>query len=405
MPLPFREYHLLELLSSYEEQKLPLDQLVNNYFRAHKALGSKDRAEIAATLFPLIRWKGLLDSLTPPPATWEKRLKQFRSLDLSRIHSSLPPHNQVSFPKELFEKLMESYGLEKALLYCRACNGEAPLTVRINPLKTTRDALLRKWPETAPCPFSEFGIIFKKRVNLFQLEEFKQGLFEVQDEGSQLLAALVQAKPGDQVLDFCAGSGGKTLAFAHRMEGKGQIYLHDVRLHILQEARKRLQRAGIQNAQIALAKDPKLKKLKRKMDWVLVDAPCSGTGTLRRNPDLKWKFSLEMLKSLTGKQRTIFEQALSFLHPQGKIVYATCSLLPEENEEQIAHFCRTYNLKVSGEIFKSLPSEGGMDAFFGAVLTHACNFSEHSLPLALGYEACYENHFISFNTLSDLPLK
>lgn len=200
------------------------------------------------------------------------------------------------------------------------------------------------------------------------MDEFKKGFFEVQDEGSQLLANLVQCQPGQLVMDFCAGSGGKTLAFAPLMKNSGQIFLHDVRAYTLQDAKKRLRRAGIQNAQIIHAEDPKLNKWKKKMDWVLVDAPCSGTGTLRRNPDMKWKFDIEMLERLIGQQRTIFEKALSFMKPEGHIVYGTCSLLKQENEHQLNHFIKTYNLKIEGQVFHSFPSLGGMDGFFGVVL-------------------------------------
>jgi 16S rRNA (cytosine967-C5)-methyltransferase len=370
--IPFRKFHLLELLQAYDQRQQPLDLVVHNYFRSHKALGAKDRAAIANTLFPLIRWKGLVDCLCEKPVTWEKRLEIFENLDSTTISPKLPLHHRVSFPKDLFEQIEQSHGQEAAIELCQASNGEAPLTIRINPLKTTRDQMLKKWeglyPMT-PSLHSPYGIVFQTRCNLFHLEEFKEGLFEMQDEGSQLLAELIQAKPGQLVLDFCAGSGGKTLAFAPRMENRGQIYLHDIRSHILLEAKKRLRRAGIQNAQTVLAKEEKLKKLKKRTDWVLVDAPCTGTGTLRRNPDLKWKYSNEMLTRLIGQQRTLFEQALSYLRPEGKIVYATCSILKAENESQVEHFCKTYNLQIEGDPFASLPAEKGMDGFFGAVMS------------------------------------
>ena len=186
-----------------------------------------------------------------------------------------------------------------------------------------------------------------------------------------MLAQLIQVKPGQQVLDYCAGSGGKTLAFAPMMQGKGQIYVHDIRPFALQEARKRLKRAGVQNHQILLPTSPHLAKLKKKMNWVLVDTPCSGTGTLRRNPDMKWKFDEEMLARLVGQQRMIFEKALSFLHPNGRIVYATCSLLKEENQAQVNHFLTTYSLAVEDDLFQTLPTLGGMDGFFGVVLKRA----------------------------------
>jgi 16S rRNA C967 or C1407 C5-methylase (RsmB/RsmF family) len=155
------------------------------------------------------------------------------------------------------------------------------------------------------------------------------------------------------------------------MEHKGQIYLHDIRPFALQEAKKRLKRAGIQNSQILLPESPHLSKLKKKMDWVLVDAPCTGTGTLRRNPDMKWKFDETILPRLVGQQRAIFEKALSFLHPEGRIVYGTCSLLEAENQLQLEHFLKTYSLVVEGEVFQTFPAKGEMDGFFGVVLKRA----------------------------------
>lgn len=370
--LPFRKYHLFELLNAYDERNMPLDLVVHDYFKANKALGSKDRAEITGTLYPLMRWKGLLDCLCEKPVTWEKRIEKLEKLEHCYISPDLPAHNRVSFPKELFDQIAQSYGLEKTMEICRISNSEAPLTVRVNPLKTTKEALLKRWEGSypvAPCPLAPYGLVFQSRCNLIHLPEFREGHFEIQDEGSQLLSELVQAGPGDLVLDYCAGSGGKTLAFAPRMENKGQIYLHDVRPAILMEAKRRLRRAGVQNAQIVNAKDDKLKKLKKQMAWVLVDAPCTGTGTLRRNPDCKWNYTDELLAQLIGQQRTIFEQALSYLRPGGKIVYATCSILRAENEAQVEHFCKTYQLKVEGEMFSTLPTDKGMDGFFGAVLS------------------------------------
>ncbi len=180
----------------------------------------------------------------------------------------------------------------------------------------------------------------------------------MQDEGSQLIAELIEAKSGDHVLDFCSGSGGKTLAFAPNMKGKGQIYLYDNRLWILQEARKRLRRAGVQNAQFALPR--------KKVDWVLADVPCSGTGTLRRNPEAKWKIDEKMIARLVQAQRAIVKEAFFYLKPGGKFVYATCSLLPEENEGQVSYFLKSYPLFLE-RVLKLLPEEEGMDGFFAAV--------------------------------------
>ncbi len=370
---PFRHHHLLQIFELYDNQNAPMDLVLRNYFREHKAIGSKDRAFIAETVYGMVRWKGLLDFLCGEVQTWEKRLELFASDRFPKAQQdmSLPDHVRASFPPALFEAIVRSYGLEKGKEICRVCNGGAPLAVRVNTLKTSRDALLNLWKErysVVPSDSAPQAIIFKKRENFFAFPEFTAGFFEVQDEGSQLIAVLVDAKPGQLVFDFCSGSGGKALAFAPQMEGKGQIYLHDIRKSVLLEARKRLKRAGIQNAQgVDSTDEKKLKGLKKKMNWVLVDAPCSGTGTLRRNPDMKWKYSEEMLTRLVGQQRVIFEKALSYLHPEGQIVYATCSLLKEENEEQVAHFLKTYSLTLVHE-FKSPLVEGGMDGFYGAVM-------------------------------------
>lgn len=371
----FRESHLFKILDSFEGLlgNLPLDVFLSGYFRAHKAVGAKDRRFISEAVYSLVRWRGLLDHLSGTQPSWKKRYEIYQHHDLLTYLSQekIPLHIRASFPKSLFQLIASSYGEEKALEFCIACNAPAPTTVRVNILKTTRESLLKKWEgifSVSPCLHSPHGIIFHQKTNFFALPEFKEGLFEIQDEGSQLIAWLLQAKPGDQVLDFCAGSGGKTLAFAPSMEHRGQIYLHDIRSHALEEAKKRLRRAGIQNAQLLFHDDPKKNRLKQKMDWVLVDAPCSGTGTLRRNPDMKWKFDPSAFEHLVEEQRKIFAEALEFLHPKGKIVYATCSILPKENEEQIAFFQNHFRLSLVNEPFRSFPQKGGMDGFFGAVL-------------------------------------
>lgn len=370
--LPFREFHLFGLLEEYSRQPLPLDLFISHYFKKHSALGSKDRAFIAETIYKLIRWQILIDYFSPS-TSWKNRYETFQNLDFTELQkqSDIPLSVRASFPPALYELFIKSWGEKKGHQLCLTSNTPAPTTIRVNRLKITREALLNKWKteyNISPTTISPDGIIFHKKINFFQLPEFQAGLFEIQDEGSQLLANLVKAEPGQKVLDFCAGSGGKTLAFAPFLKGMGQIFLHDIRPFALQEARKRLRRAGIQNSQTILPDSPHLAKLKKKMDWVLVDAPCSGTGTLRRNPDMKEKFSEKMLTQLIGKQRTIFEKALSFLHPEGRIIYATCSVLKEENQKQLDHFIRAYSLSIENKPFESLPTEGGMDGFFGVVL-------------------------------------
>ena len=374
MKRPYREHHLLSLMNAYEQQKLPLDVFISFYFKDNKALGSKDRAYIAETVYDMVRWEGLLSHLSQE-RSWENYFEVY-SQDFNPKKyledETIPLHVRLSFPENLLNLFIASHGIEKAKELCLVSNQKAPTTIRANTLKTTRDDLVLKFKnqgfQVSPCTYSHEGIVFHQKIHFFSLPEFKEGLFEVQDEGSQLVANLVQAKPGELVMDYCAGSGGKALAFAPHMQNKGQIYLHDIRPWALLESKKRFKRAGIQNTQTAPAEDDKLKKLKKKMDWVLVDAPCTGTGTLRRNPDMKWKFTDEMVTRLVGQQRMIFEKALSYLKPSGSIVYATCSVLKEENDQQLQHFISTYGLNVVGEPFISLPSIGGMDGFYGVVL-------------------------------------
>lgn len=367
--LPFRDFHLINLLENYSSSNCPIDIAICEYFRAHKALGSKDRYEISETVYALVRWQILLDALSQE-ISWQERLKTFRSDIWKSPPSSLPPHIKVSFPEVLYQKLTNTFYNETDSI-CLTCNKPAPICVRVNTLKISRDELLARWKDlhrVSPTLHSPHGIIFHKKIHFFSLPEFKEGLFEIQDEASQLVAELVQAHPGDLVMDYCAGAGGKALAIAPRMQNRGQLYLHDVRKHSLIEAKRRLKRAGIQNAQQLPEGHPALSSLKKKMDWILVDAPCTGTGTLRRNPDMKWKFNEQLLERLIGQQRTIFEKALSYLKPHGKIVYATCSLLKEENEQQVEHFIKTYDLNIVGAPLRTVPKEKEMDGFFAISL-------------------------------------
>lgn len=312
-PRPYRKHHLLSLLLQFEEQSLPLDRAVNIYFRNHRALGPKDRKEIAEGVYGICRWQRLIDALIPSPPTWEARIACYETLkpEEHRDRADLPLAVRCSCPEELFQWLCQAYGEEQACDLALVANTQAPTTIRVNTLKTNRTALMEAWKtqfSVIECTKSSNGIQFLERPQLFSLPEFKDGWFEMQDEASQLVADLVQAEPGQQVMDYCAGSGGKTLAFAPKMQLRGQIFLHDIRDYALQEAKLRLRRAGIQNAQVVTADSPTLKKLKKRMDWVLVDAPCSGTGTLRRNPDMKWRLNSEVLNRLVSEQRTILKK-------------------------------------------------------------------------------------------------
>ncbi len=370
---PFTRHHTLHILNAFESITLPLDAFLSFYFRKNKAIGSTDRKTICKTIYGIIRWKALIDYYCKSPITWESRVNLFPEFVPENYEhdQSIPLHIRMSFPKPYFKFLEDSIGTKLAIDFCIASNTQAPTTVRINPIQTTRKALFDLWKDIYPvqlCEESKLGITFQKRINFFALPEFKAGKFEIQDEGSQLVANHLEIKPSDHILDYCAGSGGKTLAFAYLTQNRGQIYLYDIRPRILKEAQKRLKRACIQNAQVINKKTLKSKLLINKMNWILLDVPCSGSGTMRRNPDMKWKFDLKSIEELVSKQREIFEKSLKYLHSSGRIVYATCSVFPQENEEQIQFFIEKYNLELTKPPFSSFPQRGKMDGFFTAVL-------------------------------------
>lgn len=366
MRLPFCDHHIIAFLKEFEKGSKPLDLSLSEYLRAHKSIGSHDRKTIGETLYGMARWKTLIDYFC---SAKEDRLSCYRSLNIEECQKnlSIPEPIRCAVPDFLFKRLKETYGSEKTFELCRILNSPAPTTIRANLAKTTREDLLKIFPTGIPCQQAPAGIQFNQRMPLFAMPEFKAGLFEVQDEGSQLVAQLVDAKPGQHILDYCSGSGGKTLGFAPAMKGSGQIYLHDIRPWVLLEARKRMKRAGVQNFQWL---NPKMHK--KKMDWVLTDAPCSGTGTLRRNPDAKWKIDAPMIERLIEEQRAIVKEALAYLKPDGRLVYATCSILPEENQTQVAYFLKHHPLVLEKEL-SLMPVDGGTDGFFAAVFKKTNN--------------------------------
>lgn len=371
MVTQFHQNHILNFLTNFAETpSIPLDMQLRHYLKQNKAIGSKERKIIGDTIYELVRWVGLIDANLSEPFTWDRRLEIFLNTPKEQLSkkTSIEPHQKVSFPKEFYDVLHAHLGTSATNEFCLNSNLPAPITVRVNLLKITREALFKLLAPLFPislCKESKTGILFHKKINFFELPEFKQGLFEIQDEASQLVAEYVEAKPGDEVLDYCAGSGGKSLSIATKMNGKGQLFLHDIRKKPLEQAKLRFKRAGIQNIQMLIDLPSSLKK---RMNWLLLDVPCTGSGTWRRNPDQKWKFTKAVLERITLDQRSIFESALPYLHPKGKIVYATCSVLPEENEDQIAYFMEKYNLISTKPFFKSYPKPDEKDGFFAAVL-------------------------------------
>ena len=349
------------------ETRSPADHLIDQYFRNHRQMGSKDRAFAAETVYGCLRRKGELEALmaTCLPAGldvsdharwlvatyllkysgWSGRALSeagFKDADalVTRVRSvkteDLPLDARINMPGWLAEKLLAQYGEAEAIALSEALNRAAPVGIRVNTLRTDRDTLAARLAESGnPCElmrYSPLGLQRDKRGPLFNTEEFKEGLFELQDEGSQLLGLMTEAAPKQKVVDFCAGAGGKTLELAAMMQNTGALHALDVSASRLERMKPRLGRAGAYNTQAYALRDehdPQLKKWESGIDVVLVDAPCSGTGTLRRNPDIKWRaIDLEMLKRT---QASILESAAALVKPGGRLVYATCSLLDEEN--------------------------------------------------------------------------
>lgn len=366
--LKFRNKHLEDFLKNCDFQH-PVDKALKQYFQKNRSLGSKDRKWMSQKVFTYIKWKGTVDKLSPK--SWDDKILHLESLNTEDL-SSLAEHLQYASSEFFYKKLCEAYGKEKAQEICLINTKEAPLTIRANLLKTSREELLQELHSLeipcSPCTKSDLGITLEKRLNLNSLKIYKDGFFEVQDEGSQILSNMVKVSKEESFLDFCSGSGGKTLSVGARMKNSGTIYIHDIRKNALKNAKKRCQRAGLKNIKVFSSQDLKSSSLEKKMDWILVDAPCSGTGTLRRNPHLKWTLNRESLDSLIELQAQIFEEALQYLHPDGSIIYGTCSILPEENQRQVENFCKKFELKIEEE-FLSLPQSGKMDGFYGARMT------------------------------------
>lgn len=366
--MKFLEFHLTAFFQSAPQK--PLDLALRDYFRSHKSLGASDRRWLGEAVYGITRWKRTIDFLCPSPSIAD-RLICYQSLNFKALRedSSIPEAVRLGISDFLYERLSFAFGKETAQALSLLFQERSTTTLRANLLKTTREKLLLQLSDRcpiSPCLFAPAGLRIGKQMPLFSFPEFKEGLFEVQDEGSQLVADLVRATPGEWVLDYCSGSGGKALAFAPSMERKGQIYLHDIRPFALTEARRRLRRAGVQNGQCLPPGHPQLNRLKNRCDWVLADVPCSGTGALRRNPDQKWKIDAPMVSRLVQEQRNIGKEAFSYVKPGGALVYATCSLLPEENEEQVSFFLSALPTTLEKQLVL-LPQSGGMDGFFVAV--------------------------------------
>lgn len=389
------------------------DAVLHDFFRTRRELGSRDRAFVAEAVYGVLRRKRTVDHLAPggPPRrlllAYLARLggtsvREFAAAAtedeqswIARIKAQplegLPLGVRTELPDWVLERLRARFSEPEILALAQGLNEPAPLDLRVNTLLTDRDAVQRALGIDAvacePTPYSPVGLRVRGRPAINRHPLFLEGAVEVQDEGSQLLGYLLAPTRHDLVVDFCAGSGGKSLLLGALMRSHGRIYAFDVSAARLARLKPRLKRSGLSNitAQpIRNENDIRVKRLAGKIDRVLVDAPCSGLGTLRRNPDLKWRQSPQSVQELTRKQGAILRAAAGLVKPGGRLVYATCSLLAEENEDIVAEFlaaradftllrCRDLlgqqgiSLQ-TGEYLRLLPHLHGTDGFFAAAM-------------------------------------
>jgi len=407
---------LAEAIAEIRPLEHAADSLLHDFFRKHKAMGQHDRALIADGVFAYFRRRRSLEALvqsqhprqlalavlvrelglgvrelegaiSADEASWLRELK-------ARPATKQPDAVAFDLPDWLWAKLGTMYGEDERKALAQAWLSAAPLDVRINPLKTTRDearaALAASGIDAQPTPYSPLGLRIGGRPSLTKHPLFTAGAIEVQDEGSQLVSFLMAPKRSEMVVDFCAGAGGKTLLLGALMRSQGRLYALDTHDRRLANLKPRLARSGLSNVHpqwIAHERDTKVKRLAGKIDRVLVDAPCTGFGTLRRNPDLKWRQPESGLQELVAKQRSILAAAATLVKPGGRLVYATCSVLPEENDEVVADFLAAHPQFVrenaaaelaragieldTGEKLRLFPHKHGCDGFYAEVLTRA----------------------------------
>jgi 16S rRNA (cytosine967-C5)-methyltransferase len=339
----------------------PADAKLGAFFRQNRELGNKDRAFVAESVYGVLRRKSLLVHLTggeDPRKLLLALLLRVQGMSLRDLEPSLSKQQkewaqeikaksteglslaqQADIPEWLWDKLNTQYGETEALTIARSMHQSASLDLRVNTIKATREDVLQRFQsestEVTATPYSPIGLRMAQKMTISRHPFFMDGKIEVQDEGSQLLAHLVAPRRGEMVADFCAGAGGKTLAMGALMRNSGRLYAFDVSEKRLSNLGQRLKRSGLSNLHsqlISSEQDPKLKRLQAKFDRVLVDAPCSGLGTLRRNPDLKWRQTERDISELTAKQTAILDRAARLVKDGGRLVYATCSLLADENE-------------------------------------------------------------------------
>jgi len=385
----------------------PADQVLSRHFRTHRSLGQHDRAFVAETVFAVLRRKRSLEAAaqsSEPLALLAAALMRVQGFSaraladlfpgelLSTIRAAeparWPPAVHADLPDWLWQKLEAERGAEEAMRIAQGLLNPAPLDLRVNLARTERAEVAAQFAAEGiaahETPYSPAGLRLSAKPALQRHALFLQGLVEVQDEGSQLLAWLLGPRRGEMVADYCAGAGGKTLAAAMLMRGSGRVYAMDVSARRLAALAPRAARAGVTNVHTLVLgeDDARARRLAGKLDRVLVDAPCSGFGTLRRNPDLKWRHGPQAIVELAAKQRAILRAAARLVRDGGRLLYATCSILLEENDAVADEFQREHpeftplscaelfnSQRIAldtGERLRLFPHLHGTDGFFAA---------------------------------------
>ncbi|MDO5977743.1 RsmB/NOP family class I SAM-dependent RNA methyltransferase [Flavivirga spongiicola] len=375
------------------------DKVIQQLLKRDKRWGARDRAFVAETTYDIVRWKRLYaeiaevkepfdrDNLWRMFAVWATLKgiklpdwKYFEGTPSRKIKGRFDELSKIRKFKESIPDWMDAIG-EKELgntvwtKEIEALNQQADVILRVNTLKTTKEKLQAELfdlnIETEFIPNYPSALKLKERTNVFSTDAFKKGFFEVQDASSQLVAEFLNVKPGMRVVDTCAGAGGKTLHMASLMENKGQVIAMDIYGNKLNELKRRAKRNGAHNIENRVIESTKvIKKLYDKADRVLIDAPCSGLGVLRRNPDAKWKLQPDFIKKIKKTQQDILQQYSRMVKAGGQLVYATCSVLPSENQEQVKTFLKSE----AGANFtlikdnKVLAHKSGFDGFYMALL-------------------------------------
>jgi len=372
------------------------DRAIQSVLKSNKKWGSKDRAFIALNSYEIVRWWRLLHHYNQSDYNkdikkenlWKllgisliregyilpdwAEFKELAHLNLDVLRDNLPSERSIvqSIPDWMDKQAVAAIG-DQWSKEIAAMNKAASVFLRVNVLKTNHtelQAALRKEEiETELVPNVESALKITRRKNLFATAAFKQGWFEVQDAGSQQIAPFLEVAPGMRVVDACAGAGGKTLHLATLMQNKGSLIAMDIYEWKLKELKLRARRNGIHNVEGRVIENAKvIKRMTAKADRLLLDVPCSGLGVLRRNPDSKWKMRPEFIKEVMGTQADILERYSKMLKPGGKLVYATCSILPQENELQVKKFLKNNPLFILEEEKRISPAKSGFDGFYMA---------------------------------------